>query len=181
MRIWEDSFQTFFYFFFSSTRRHPFSFHKLRTTSVGFLLKRSKTNHFQSFWYQYLIFRHSHVESCLEYGFYLYTRTCMKPNIMENTLVIVGRVQPCESIWAISAMWDSEIMGDFPFLKRKKNCWFSWLKQINMPNMLVGYYQIHGTPLNRGVSPDGGKASAHWANFNEFADQTAQYRGGPGS
>ena len=120
MRIWEDSFQTFFYFFFSSTRRHPFSFHKLRTTSVGFLLKRSKTNHFQSFWYQYLIFRHSHVESCLEYGFYLYTRTCMKPNIMENTLVIVGRVQPCESIWAISAMWDSEIMGDFPFLKRKK-------------------------------------------------------------
>lgn len=39
---------------------------------------------------------------------------------MENTLVIVGRVQPCESIWAISAMWDSEIMGDFPFLKRKK-------------------------------------------------------------
>lgn len=43
-------------FYFLVHPAAPVFFHKLRTTSVGFLLKRSKTNHFQSFLYQYLQF-----------------------------------------------------------------------------------------------------------------------------
>ena len=91
----------------------------------------------------------------------------------QKTLV---RLQPCGSILGLNFSYLGTL---FPIFGR-----FSRFSSVKTGGFLVEADSHDYWILNWIHEPQtavlNGEASAHRADFNEFADQTAQYRGGPG-